>query len=136
MGRMILAVFVALIVAIAIMMLIEMGNSMIVMPPSQEVMKDPAALCDYMRNGPAKAYIVVLIGYFLAAFAAGFIVTKMSRRESPGLMLPVIVGVVLTLSAIGNMVMLPCQPVWFEIIALIIFLPITLIGHRFAAGRF
>ena len=133
---MILAVFVALIVAIAIMMLIEMGNSMIVMPPSQEVMKDPAALCDYMRNGPAKAYIVVLIGYFLAAFAAGFIVTKMSRRESPGLMLPVIVGVVLTLSAIGNMLMLPCQPIWFEIIALIIFLPITLIGHRFAAGRF
>jgi hypothetical protein len=136
MGRMILAVVVALIVAIAIMMLIEMGNSMIVMPPSQEVMKDPAALCDYMRNGPAKAYIVVLIGYFLAAFAAGFIVTKMSRRESPGLMLPVIVGAVLTLSGVANMIMLPCQPVWFEVVALLIFLPITIIGHRFAAGRF
>jgi len=60
----------------------------------------------------------------------------MSRRESPGLVLPIIVGVVLTVSAIGNMVMLPCQPIWFEVIAVIIFLPITLIGHRFAAGRF
>jgi len=136
MGRMILAVIVALIVAIAIMMLIEMGNSMVIMPPSKEVMNDPSALCDYMRNGPTKAYIIVLIGYFLAAFAAGFIVTKMSRRESPGLVLPIIVGVVLTVSAIGNMVMLPCQPIWFEVIAVIIFLPITLIGHRFAAGRF
>jgi len=136
MGRMILAVVVALIVALAIMMLIEMGNSMVIMPPSKEVMSDPAALCDYMRNGPAKAYIIVLIGYFLAAFAAGFIVTKMSRRESPGLMLPIIVGAVLTLSGIANMIMLPCQPVWFEVIALIVFLPITIIGHRFAAGRF
>jgi len=133
---MILAVIVALIVAIAIMMLIEMGNSMVIMPPSKEVMNDPSALCDYMRHGPTKAYIIVLIGYFLAAFAAGFIVTKMSRRESPGLVLPIIVGVVLTVSAIGNMVMLPCQPIWFEVIAVIIFLPITLIGHRFAAGRF
>jgi len=133
---MILAVVVALMVALAIMMLIEMGNSMVIMPPSKEVMNDPAALCDYMRNGPAKAYIIVLIGYFLASFAAGFIVTKMSRRESPGLMLPIIIGAVLTLSGIANMVMLPCQPVWFEVIALVIFLPITLVGHRFAAGRF
>jgi biotin transporter BioY len=118
------------------MMVIEMGNSLIIMPPNQEMMKDPAALCDYMRNGPAKAYIVVLIGYFLASFAAGFIVTKMSRRESPGLMLPIIVGALLTLSAIGNLVMVPCQPVWFAVIAVITFLPVTIIGHRFAAGRF
>ena len=136
MGRMILAVIVALIVAFAIMMLIEMGNSLVIMPASQEVMKDPAALCDYMSRGPAKAYIIVLIGYFLASFAAGFIVTKMSRRESPGLMLPIIVGALLTLASIGNIVMIPCQPIWFAVIAVIIFLPVTIIGHRFAAGRF
>ena len=136
MGRMILAVIVALIVAIAIMMVIEMGNSMVIMPPSNDVMKDPAALCEYMRNGPVKAYVIVLIGYFLASFAAGFIVTKMSRRESPGLTLPIIVGVLLTLGMVANLLMLPCQPIWFAVIGFVIFLPITLIGHRFAAGRF
>jgi hypothetical protein len=136
MGRMILAVIVALIVAFAIIMVIEMGNSIIVMPPSKEVMGDPAALCDYMRRVPEKAYIYQLIAYFLGSFAAGFIVTKMSRRESPGLMLPIIVGALLTLATIGNLVMLPCQPTWFAVIALITFLPITIIGHRFAAGRF
>jgi len=133
---MILAVIVALIVAIAIMMVVEMGNSMIVMPPSNEIMKDPGALCEFMRNGPVKAYVVVLIGYFIASFAAGFIVTKMSRRESPGLTLPIIVGVLLTLGMIANVLMLPCQPMWFVIIGFLIFIPITLIGHRFAAGRF
>jgi hypothetical protein len=136
MGRIILAVIVALIVAFAIIMVVDMGNSMIVMPPSQELMKDPAGLCDYMSRSPAKAYIVQLIGYVLASFAAGFIVTKMSRRESPGLMLPIIVGALLTLAAIGNLVTLPCQPVWFAIISVLTFLPISLIGHRFAAGRF
>jgi hypothetical protein len=136
MGRMILAIVVALIVAVAIMMVIEMGNSMIVMPPSQEIMNDRAALCDYMSRGPATAYIVVLIGYVLASFAAGFIVTKMSRRESPGMTLPIIVAALLELGMIANVVMLPCQPVWFIAIGLIIFIPITLVGHRFAAGRF
>ena len=136
MGRMILAVIVALIVAIAIMMVVEMGNSIIVMPPSQEVMNDPAALCDYMSRGPAKAYIIVLIGYFIASFAAGFIVTKMSRRESPGLTLPIIVAAIMELGMIVNVLYLPCQPIWFIVIGFIIFLPITLIGHRFAAGRF
>jgi hypothetical protein len=133
---MILAVIVALIVAIAIITLVDMGLSMVIMPPTQDVLKDPTALCDYMTRSPAKAYIVVLIGYFLASFAAGFIVTKMSRRESPGLLLPMIVGVLLTLAAIGNLLMLPCQPTWFAVIAVIIFIPITLIGHRFASGRF
>jgi hypothetical protein len=133
---MILAVVVALIVAVAIMMVVEMGNSIIVMPPSQEIMNDRAALCDYMARGPVTAYVVVLIGYFLAAFAAGFIVTKMSRRESPGMTLPLIVAALLELGMIANVVMLPCQPVWFIVIGLIIFVPMTLIGHRFAAGRF
>jgi hypothetical protein len=113
-----------------------MGNSIIIMPPSQEVMNNPAALCDYMSRGPAKAYIIVLIGYVIASFAAGFIVTKMSRRESPGLTLPIIVAAILELGMIANILMLPCQPVWFIVIGLIIFLPLTLVGHRFAAGRF
>ena len=133
---MVLAVIVALIVAIAIMMVVEMGKSMIVMPPSSDIMKDAAALCEYMRNSPTKAYVVELIGFFVASFAAGFIVTKMSRRESPGLLLPIIVGVLLTLYMITYLMMLPCQPIWFAIIGLLTFIPITLIGHRFAAGRF
>lgn len=132
MGRKILAVIVAMIVAIAIMMVVEMGNSLVIMPPSADVMKDPAALREFMANGPAKAYIIVLIGYILAAFAGGFIVTKMSRRESPGTMLPIIVGALLELGMIANIVMLPGQPIWFIIAGLIVFIPFSLLGHRFA----
>ncbi len=132
MGRKILAVVVAMITAIAIMMIVEMINSVVIMPPSDEVMKDPAKLREFMMNGPVKAYIIVLIGYFLAAFAGGFIVTKMSRRESPGITLPIIVGALLTLGMIVNLLMLPGQPLWFAVAGLVLFIPVSLFGHRLA----
>jgi len=50
MGRKILAVFVALIAAFAIMMVIQMLNSIIVQPPSAEVMGDPAKLKEFMAH--------------------------------------------------------------------------------------
>ena len=132
MGRKILAVVVAMIVAIAIMMIVEMANSMVIMPPSDAVMKDPAALREFMANGPVKAYVIVLIGYLLASFAGGFIVTKMSRRESPGMTLPIIIGVLLELGMVANILMLPGQPIWFVVAGFLTFIPLSLLGHRFA----
>ena len=132
MGRKILAVVVAMIVAIAIMMVVEMANSMVIMPPSDDVMKDAAKLREFMANGPVKAYVIVLIGYVLASFAGGFIVTKMSRRESPGLTLPIIVGVLLELGMVANILMLPGQPIWFLVAGFLTFIPLSLLGHRFA----
>ena len=84
MGRKILAVIVALIVAVAIMMIVEMLNSLQLAPPTAEILKDPAKLAEYMANGPARAYIVVLIGYVLASFAGGFIVTKNKPSSDHG----------------------------------------------------
>ena len=132
MGRKILAVVVALIVAFAIMMIVEMLNSLQIAPPSSEVMGDPAKLREYMASGPVQAYVVVLIGYFLASFAGGFLVKNMSRRESPGMALPILIGVILTIGGILNFLMLPGQPVWFMALATLIFIPIALLGAKFA----
>ena len=132
MGRKILAVIVALIVAVAIMMIVEMLNSLQLAPPTAEVMKDSAKYAEYMANGPARAYIVVLIGYVLASFAGGFIVTKISRQVTTGIALPIIVGALLELGMIANIFMLPSQPIWFIVAGLLIFIPVSLLGHRFA----
>jgi hypothetical protein len=56
----------------------------------------------------------------------------MSRRESPGTTLPILVGVILTLLMIVNVLMLPGQPIWFMIVGLLIFIPSSLFGHRLA----
>lgn len=133
MGRKILAVIVAMIVAFGIMMLIYMGNSMVVMPPSQDVMNDPAKLREFMANLPMTAYVVVLISYVIASFAAGFIVTKMARQVSPGTTLPIVVGGLLTLGGLLNFfVTLPGQPMWFVVLSLLTYIPLSLLGHRFA----
>lgn len=134
MGRKILAVVVALIAAIAVMMIVEMLNTFNIAPPSADVMADPAKLREYMANGPVIGYVVVLVGYFLGSFAGGFLVKNMSRRESPGMALPILIGGILTLAGILNFVMLPGQPLWFLILALVTFIPVSLLGAK-VAGR-
>jgi hypothetical protein len=133
MGRIILAVVVALIVAMAVIMIIQMGNVMVVRPPADEVVRDPVQLRQFLANMPVTAYVVILISYILGAFAGGFIVTKMSRRESPGTSLPILIGVVLTIAGLLNFfVVLPGQPIWFIALSLLSYIPMSLLGHRFA----
>ncbi len=132
MGRKILAIVVALLVAFMIMMIVEMLNSLQIAPPPTEIWADRAKMAEYMANGPASLYIVVLVGYLLASFAGGFIVTKMSRQESSGTRMPIIVGVILTLLAVVNFILLPGQPVWFMALSILTFIPLSLLGHRFA----
>lgn len=132
MGRKILSVIVALIVAFAVMMIVEMLNSTQLAPPSTDILADKAKLAEYMANGPVQAYVVVLIGYFLASFAGGFIVTKMSHQVTQTMTLPIVIGVILTLGMAANLFILPGQPLWFAVLGLLIFIPVSLLGHRFA----
>ena len=132
MGRKILSVVVALIVAFAVMMIVEMLNSTQLAPPSTDILADKAKLAEYMANGPVQAYVVVLIGYFLASFAGGFIVTKMSHQVTQTTTLPIVIGVILTLGMAANLYILPGQPLWFAVLGLLIFIPVSLLGHRFA----
>lgn len=131
MGRKILAIVVALITAIMIMLIIEMLNSLQIAPPA-EVWTDRNRLLEFMANAPAQVYVVVLFGYILASFAGGFIVTKMSRQVSSGTSMPLIVGVILTLLAVVNFVIIPGQPIWFMALSILSFIPLSLVGHRFA----
>jgi hypothetical protein len=131
MGRIVLAVVVALIVAFAVVSISQMLTAYVVPPPSSEVLKDPAAIRQYMMSVPPMGYIMVVIGWIVGAFAAGFVVTKMTRRESPGITLPIVVGALMTLGAILNFIVLP-HPTWFVIVGLLVFIPSSLVAHRFA----
>ncbi|MEQ1644912.1 MAG: hypothetical protein ABL959_15795 [Pyrinomonadaceae bacterium] len=114
MGRIILAVIVAMIAALSVLTIVEMLKT--------------------LTTGQT-VDVVRLVGYFLAALAGGFIVRNMSRRESPGMAMPILIGSILTVGAIVNFtVLLPGQPVWFVILGLIIFIPVSLLGAKLA-GR-
>lgn len=133
MGRKILAVVVALIVAWAIIMIFEMANSAVVRPPTLEMMSDPATLREFWNSVPTTSFVVVLLGYIVGAFGGGFIVTKMARQVSSGNSLSILIGVILMIGALLNFfVILPGQPMWFVVLSLIVFIPMSLLGHRFA----
>jgi hypothetical protein len=132
MGRKILAVIVALITAWGIILIVEMIASRLWSTPNNLEYMSRGDMAAYFSSLPVTAYVVVLVGYLIAAFFGGFIVTKMSRRESPGVTLPIVIGIVLTLGAILNFVTLPGQPIWVIVVGVLIFIPLSLTGHRFA----
>ncbi len=132
MGRKILAIIVAMIAAVAIIWVSYMIGSMSApfYPKNLEYMK-PDEIAAYMRTLPVTGFVIVGIGYVMAAFAGGFISTKMGRRWSPGMGLALAVGVLLTLGAISMSLVWP-QPMWFTLVSIVVFIPISLIGYRFA----
>ena len=133
MGRKILAVVVAMIVAIGIIMIGQMVMGSMWTPPSPTIREDPAAMRLYIESLPTQAFMVLVGIYAISSFAGGFIVTKMSRRESPGMTLPSIIGVLLLIAGILNFfVFVPFHPLWVTVVCLVSYIPLSLLGHRFA----
>ena|SRR5580765_4977655 len=132
MGRKILAVVVAMILAIAIIWLSYMIGTMVApnTPNNSEYLgtQERAA---YMQSLPISSFVTFAIGYALAAFAGGFISTKMGRRWSPGMTLALVVGLLLSLGSILISFAWP-QPISFVLVSLLIFVPVSLVGYKLA----
>lgn len=133
MGRKILAIIVGCIVAGAIITIGQMLMATMWSPPPTAVRGDPEILRAYMQQLPTQAFVVLLLTYAVAAFGAGFIVTKIGRRVSPGTTLPLIIGTLLFLSGIVNFFYtVPYHPLWVSLLGLALFYPMTLLGYRLA----
>lgn len=133
MGRKILALVVALITAIGVILITEMISTMAAPNyPGNARHMTADEMKAYIATLPPMAFAIMLIGHILAAFAGGFVATKMGRRWSQGSTLAIIVGVLLTLAAIANFLMLPGQPGWFVVALLVCNIPSALIGYRLA----
>lgn len=134
MGRKILAVIVACITAMAIIMIFQMiSTAAAPAPPKNFEYMTAEERTTSITSLPAMVFAIVLAGYIVAAFAGGFIAQKMGRRWSEGPLLSLIVGLLLTAGGIANFFFLvPGQPMWFTAASLISYIPMALIGYRFA----
>jgi hypothetical protein len=131
MGRKVLAVIVAFIVANAIFLIAEMVGTIFapVTPKNLEYMNLQERSA-YFSSMPLGAYLTVIFGYVLGSIAAGWIVAQISK-DRHSLTLPLIVGVIFTLGGLVNFfLMLPGQPLWMIVISLLIFIPLALLGQR------
>ena len=129
MVRKILGTVAGIIVAGPIFFLVQSINAVIFGFPKDLDLNDPAAVSEFMANMPTAAFLVVAFGYALGSFVAGWLARKITRADS--LIIPLIIGSVLTLAWIGNITMLP-HPLWMVVLCFLIYIPFTLLGHRAA----
>lgn len=124
------SVITATLAAVVIFTLAEQGIHALYPSPTGLDFNNKAATEAYMNTRPFAAYLLVLAGWIVGAFVAGLFVRRISTQA--GMLLPLVVGGILTVSAVLNFYMLP-HPVWFVIVGVLVFVPSVLLGHSIGA---
>jgi hypothetical protein len=125
MWKVILAALVAIVAAMATFLVVEQIGTLFFPFPTGLNFEDKVAVKQFMENRPWGAYAIVLLGWFLGSTEAGFFAQRISKQE--GNLLPTVIGVILTASAVLNFYLLP-HPTWFVVIGILIFIPCVLAG--------
>jgi hypothetical protein len=135
MGRKILAMASALITAWGFLLIGKMIATDVGWTPNSLEFMSRSEVSAYFSTQPLGTYITLLIGSMIAAYFGGYIVTEMSRRESPGILLSMLTGAILIFTGCLNFfVFLPGQPAWLVVATLLSYIPMTLVGHYSASG--
>jgi hypothetical protein len=125
--RSVLAVVAGLVLGSALMMGIEVLNSVIYSLPT-----DPEALKASLSSLPTGALLVVLLGWTLAPLVGGFVAAWIARRAP--LVHALVVGLFFLAGGIAMLRQLP-HPLWFAILGVAVFLPAACAGALLAPPR-
>ena len=98
----------------------------------KELPTDPAALKEMIANMPVNAYLLLLMGWTLAAFVGSFTASRIAvwGRFYHGLL----VGDVILIATAINLFMTP-HPILFSIISLVAVIAARLAGAQMAPGK-
>lgn len=124
--RKILGIIAGVITAGVVIMIMEMiSHSMYPMPEGLEL-TDTEALRAHIESLPMGAYLMLILGYVLGAFSGGLVSTLVSKVKY---MPAIIIGVLLSLGALANGMMMP-QPVWISVVSVLVMIPFAYLGAR------
>lgn len=128
MKRNILSVVVGLATAIITFLIAETINGNLHPAPTTLDYKNTIAVRAFYENQPISLWLLVLAGWVIGSLLCGFLIKLISKSDNKKL--PIIAGCILTLSAVANFFSLP-HPTWFIVVGLLVFIPSTLLGHKF-----
>ncbi len=111
---------------------IQLINFMIVPKPEGFDWADPGSIKQMIDTMPFYAWVILILGYVIGSFAAGFVIGKIA--ESKTMILPVIAALLFMLGWLGNIMTVP-HPIWVVILVFLVYIPSTLAGHRLAVGK-
>jgi len=105
----------------------SLGHRLYPLPEGIDVY-DSVAMKEYIFSMPLTAFLILLVGYEIGGFCAGFFAALLS---SPQLRTKnaLITGILLTIGSAINLILIP-HPVWFNVISLLIFIPFALLGAK------
>lgn len=126
MVRRFLSVILGFVIAIVTFSVAEWFGRLIYPTPEKFDGNDINAIREFISRLPVGAFLIVAFGWILGSFFAGFAEKTISRE--PGLLLPAIIGILLTTAAAINFLIIP-QPRWFVVLGLLIFVPAAVLGH-------
>ena len=109
-----LALF-GIIVAIALIAVVQMIGHNLYPPPPGTDFEDPAAVRALIEQAPVGALLFVIASYVIGTFGGGFI-AGLIGRDAPSMHAMIVGGFVLA-GTFLNLVSIP-HPVWFQITAL------------------
>ena len=117
------ATLAGMLLAFAVIVIVEMiGNALYPLPPGVDP-KNPESIARAMRNVPAAALIVVVIGWTAGALLGSWLAARIARSVWPA----VIVGALVVCGAVANMLTIP-HPLWMWISSLVLVALVTLAG--------
>jgi len=124
------ATLAGIVLAFAVIVIVEMvGNALYPLPPGVDP-RNPESLARAMRNVPAAALAVVVIGWTAGALAGSWLAARIARSVWPA----VIVGALVVCGAVANMLTIP-HPLWMWITSIVLVALVTLGGAALGARR-
>jgi hypothetical protein len=127
MMRRVFGVIVGFVVAFLCVQGAELFVHLLYPPPLGADLHNSATLKAFVATLPPGAFLLVLAGWLAGTLIGTFLAAKIGRSPVPAY----IVGALLLAGGVGNAVMLP-QPVWFDAVALLIFVTIPFTGIAMA----
>lgn len=130
------AVFIAIVLASATMMVVETVNSFLFPFPEGMDTTDLAAVQAFAHTLPATAFWVVIFGWALGSFVGGVVVTKLAQKwgasQHDAAMFAWVTGsVLLLLGIVNSFVLLPgIHPLWFHFVSLPALVIGSVLGNR------
>ncbi len=127
-----LSVLAGMVVAFALIAIVQSIGHAVYPPPADLNIRDTEAFAEYTRSLPFTAILFVLASYLAGAFAGSFVAGWIAG--GPSLVYPAIIGGILLAATVANLVAIP-HPLWFGILAVIGIPATAFLGGRLAPTR-